>query len=61
LSMTDRLRNLLAKPGISVVPGCYDAVSAKLIEKGVFQRTRKNGTRQKIICKQRTENLNKPV
>lgn len=37
MSMADRLRNLLAKPGILVLPGCYDAVSAKLIEKAGFQ------------------------
>lgn len=33
---TDCLRSLLARPGIFVMPGCHDAMSAKLIEEAGF-------------------------
>lgn len=36
LPPTIQLRNLLAQPGIVIAPGCYDAVSAKLIERAGF-------------------------
>ena len=36
LPPTTQLRNLLATPGVLVAPGCYDAVSAKLIERAGF-------------------------
>ena len=29
----DKLKNLLDQKGIVVMPGCYDALSAKLIER----------------------------
>jgi len=32
----DRLRRLLERPGILVMPGCHDAMSARLIEEGGF-------------------------
>src|SRR4051812_44839734 len=31
MTPTARLRDLLAKPGCRVMPGCFDALSAKLI------------------------------
>ncbi len=34
---TERLRELLANPGIIVMPGCFDAMSARLIERGGFR------------------------
>ena len=36
-SPTTQLRKRLAQPGIVVAPGCYDAVSAKLIERAGFE------------------------
>jgi len=35
-SPADKLRDLLNKPGILSMPGCYDAISAKLIEQAGF-------------------------
>lgn len=35
-SPADRLRELLAKPGLIVMPGCHDAMSAKLCEEAGF-------------------------
>lgn len=32
----NRLRTLLTQPGIRVMPGCHDAISAKLIEEAGF-------------------------
>ena len=37
MSPAQRLRELLAAPGILVMPGCYDALSARLIERAGFQ------------------------
>ena len=37
------LRELLAKPGIIVMPGCFDAMSAKLIERAGFRATFMSG------------------
>jgi 2-methylisocitrate lyase-like PEP mutase family enzyme len=37
ISPTDRLRELLASPGIRVMPGCHDAISAKLIQEAGFE------------------------
>jgi len=39
----ERLRELLAKPGIIVMPGCFDAMSAKLIERAGFHATFMSG------------------
>lgn len=39
MSAADRLRALLAEPGIIVMPGCYDAMSARLIERVGFSAT----------------------
>jgi len=39
MSQTDKLRTLLARPGIITMPGCYDAMSAKLIERAGFDAT----------------------
>ena len=35
-SAADRLRQRLRQPGIIIMPGCYDAMSARLIEEGGF-------------------------
>lgn len=37
MSAADRLRELLCGPDILVVPGCYDAISARLIERAGFE------------------------
>jgi len=39
MSQTDKLRALLERPGIITMPGCYDAMSAKLIERAGFEAT----------------------
>lgn len=36
MSAADKLKDLLNKPGIITMPGCYDAMSAKLIERAGF-------------------------
>ncbi|HYE37452.1 isocitrate lyase/PEP mutase family protein [Methylocaldum sp.] len=36
-SRSDRLRELLARPGIRIMPGCHDAMSAKLIQEAGFE------------------------
>ncbi len=36
-SPADRLRSLLARPGLLVMPGCHDAMSARLIEEAGFE------------------------
>lgn len=36
-STTTRLRELLAAPGIRIMPGCHDAMSAKLIQEAGFE------------------------
>jgi 2-methylisocitrate lyase-like PEP mutase family enzyme len=33
----ERLRTLLARPGILIMPGCHDAISARLIEEAGFE------------------------
>ena len=33
---TDRLRHLLAEPGLVVLPGCHDAISARIMERAGF-------------------------
>ena len=43
MSATDKLKNLLNKPGIITLPGCYDAMSAKLIERAGFSGTFMSG------------------
>ncbi len=35
-SPADKLRELLARPGLLIMPGCHDAISAKLIETAGF-------------------------
>jgi len=37
ISPANRLRELLAKPGICIMPGCHDAISAKLIQEAGFE------------------------
>jgi 2-methylisocitrate lyase-like PEP mutase family enzyme len=37
MTPADRLRGLLARPGLLVMPGCHDAMSARLIEEAGFQ------------------------
>jgi 2-methylisocitrate lyase-like PEP mutase family enzyme len=39
MSPATRLRELLAAPEILVMPGCYDAISARLIERAGFKTT----------------------
>jgi len=39
MSPATRLRELLAAPEVLVMPGCYDALSARLIERAGFQAT----------------------
>ena len=39
MTTTERLRQLLAEPSIIVMPSCFDALSAKLIERAGFQAT----------------------
>jgi 2-methylisocitrate lyase-like PEP mutase family enzyme len=39
MSTTTRLRELLAEPEILVMPGCYDAMSALLVERAGFKTT----------------------
>jgi 2-methylisocitrate lyase-like PEP mutase family enzyme len=39
MSSASRLREFLAKPEILIMPGCYDAMSARLIERAGFQAT----------------------
>ena len=39
MSPATRLRELLARPEILVMPGCYDAMSARLIERAGFEST----------------------
>jgi 2-methylisocitrate lyase-like PEP mutase family enzyme len=37
VTAADRLRELLCRPGILVMPGCHDAISARLIEEAGFE------------------------
>lgn len=37
MSPADRLRALLDRPGIRLMPGCHDAISARLIEEAGFE------------------------
>ena len=37
MSAADQLRALLARPGILLMPGCHDAISARLIEEAGFE------------------------
>jgi 2-methylisocitrate lyase-like PEP mutase family enzyme len=37
MSSADRLRTLLARPGLLTMPGCHDAMSARLIEEAGFE------------------------
>jgi 2-methylisocitrate lyase-like PEP mutase family enzyme len=39
----EKLRNLLASPNIEVMPGCYDALSAKLVAEAGFKVTFMSG------------------
>jgi len=43
LTQADRLRALLAQPDIAIMPGCYDALSAKLIADAGFKVTFMSG------------------
>jgi 2-methylisocitrate lyase-like PEP mutase family enzyme len=43
LSQPDALRSLLAKPGIHIMPCCFDALSARLIERAGFALTFMSG------------------
>ncbi len=42
-SPADRLRELLARPGLLLMVGCYDALSAKLVERAGFPLTFMSG------------------
>ena len=37
---TERLRALLADPGLVVLPGCHDAISARIMERAGFKLMR---------------------
>ena len=37
MSTADRLRTLLRRPGILLMPGCHDAMSARLVEEAGFE------------------------
>ena len=37
MSQADKLRKLLADPGVLVLPGCFDAMSARLIERAGYR------------------------
>src|SRR5919107_1366972 len=37
MTAAERLRTLLERPGILIMPGCHDAISAKLIEEAGFE------------------------
>src|SRR3954465_9237885 len=37
MSAADRLRTLLSRPGLLTMPGCHDAMSARLIEEAGFE------------------------
>ena len=39
MSQADKLRKLLADPGVLVLPGCFDAMSARLIERAGYPGT----------------------
>lgn len=43
MSATTSLKALLAKPGLLIMPCCYDALSAKLIEQAGFKLTFMSG------------------
>ncbi len=43
VTTTERLRQLITNPGIIVMPGCFDAMSAKLIERAGFSTTFMSG------------------
>jgi 2-methylisocitrate lyase-like PEP mutase family enzyme len=43
MTAAQRLRDLLARPGIEIMPGCYDALSAKLVAAAGFQVTFMSG------------------
>ncbi len=43
MNRVQRLRELLAAPGLEVMPCCYDALSAKLIERAGFPLTFMSG------------------
>ena len=36
MTNAQKLRDLLAEPGVHIMPGCFDALSAKLIERAGF-------------------------
>ena len=40
---TDRLRQLLAEPGLIVLPGCHDTTSARIMERAGFPVAFMNG------------------
>ena len=39
MSKAQQLRDILARPKVLILPGCYDAMSARLIERAGFQAT----------------------
>jgi 2-methylisocitrate lyase-like PEP mutase family enzyme len=43
ISTTTRLRNILAEPGLQIMPCCFDALSAKMIERAGFPLTFMSG------------------
>ena len=43
MTPAQRLRDVLAKPGLDIMPGCYDALSAKLVSDAGFKVTFMSG------------------
>src|SRR5580700_11295775 len=43
MTPAQRLRDILAEPGITVMPGCYDGLSAKLVAAAGFKVTFMSG------------------
>ena len=43
MTATQRLRKILAEPGVEIMPGCFDAISAKLVVEAGFKVTFMSG------------------
>jgi len=43
MTPAQKLRDLLAEPGLQIMPGCFDALSAKLVAAAGFKATFMSG------------------
>ena len=43
MTAPQRLRKILAEPGVEIMPGCFDAISAKLVVEAGFKVTFMSG------------------